>query len=280
MSSELLKKIYIKCCSAELRINKPGNHSSFSKIIGMSEHKFRYAATISAKFLADPKLSLGESIYLASKNCKIILNSNYNLGIILLCAPLIKVTMNHKLNFKNNLTELLNSISKKDGKLIIKSITFVKPGGISNYEGSGNVFEFNEESNFLEIMKLGSKWDRISRCYINNYIEILDFGLPLLRSLKKKISMERAIENLYLGFLSSSLDSHIQRKHGYRKAKIVMKKSLEIQKKINIFRENKDLLTKLDLYLKKFHLNPGTCADLTVTTLLMDKIRDIFKIPL
>ena len=92
--------------------------------------------------------------------------------------------------------------------------------------------------------------------------------------------MERAIENLYLGFLSSSLDSHIQRKHGYRKAKIVMKKSLEIQKKINIFRENKDLLTKLDLYLKKFHLNPGTCADLTVTTLLMDKIRDIFKIPL
>ena len=79
MSSELLKKIYIKCCSDELRINKPGNHSSFSKILGMSEHKFRYAATISAKFLADPKLSLGESIYLASKNCKIILNSNYNL---------------------------------------------------------------------------------------------------------------------------------------------------------------------------------------------------------
>ncbi len=280
MSSELLKKIYIKCCYDELRINKPGNHSSFSKILGMSEHKFKYAARISAEFLTNPGLSLGESVYLASKNCKIRLNSNYNLGIIILCAPLIKVTMNNKLNFKNALTKLLNSISKKDGQLIIKSIRFVKPGGISNYKGSGNVNEFSEDLNFFETMKLGAKWDRISNCYINNYSEILDFGLPLLRSLKKKISMESAIENLYLGFLSSSLDSHIQRKHGYKKANIVMKKSLETQKKMNIFRENKNLLTKLDLYLKKFHLNPGTCADLTVTTLLMDKIRDIFKVPL
>ena len=40
------------------------------------------------------------------------------------------------------------------------------------------------------------------------------------------------------------------------------------------------LLKDLDFYLKKFHLNPGTCADLTVTTLLIDKIRDIFKFSL
>ena len=32
-----------------------------------------------------------------------------------------------------------------------------------------------------------------------------------------------------------------------------------------------------DKYLKSFHYNPGTCADLTVTTLLISKIRDIFK---
>ena len=36
-------------------------------------------------------------------------------------------------------------------------------------------------------------------------------------------------------------------------------------------------LLYFDKYLKSFHYNPGTCADLTVTTLLISKIRDIFK---
>ena len=36
-------------------------------------------------------------------------------------------------------------------------------------------------------------------------------------------------------------------------------------------------MRKFDYYLKFFNLNPGTCADLTVTTLLISKIRDIFK---
>ena len=36
-------------------------------------------------------------------------------------------------------------------------------------------------------------------------------------------------------------------------------------------------LKKFDRYLKQLNLNPGTCADLTVTTLLISKITDIFK---
>ena len=58
-----------------------------------------------------------------------------------------------------------------------------------------------------------------------------------------------------------------------------MNKSLKTIKRMKIFIENQDLLRKLDFYLKKYHLNPGTCADLTVTTLLINKIKDIFKIP-
>ena len=85
---------------------------------------------------------------------------------------------------------------------------------------------------------------------------------------------------MYINYLSNSLDSHLKRKFGKEKAQIVMKKAQNLKKKIKILKNNRILLKDLDHYLKKFHLNPGTCADLTVTTLLINKIRDIFKFSL
>ncbi len=259
---------------------KPGNHSSFSKIIGMSESKFKYAAKISSNFLTDKNLSLGEAVYNSAKICKVELNANYNLGIIILCAPIIRVCMNSVKSFKLDLHKLLNTISEKDGDLIISSIEYVKPAGIKNYHGAGNIFGSNKKLSFSKIMKIGSKWDRISRCYNQDFREILEFGLPLYQSLKKKTSKRRAMEILYINYLAYSEDSHLLRKFGKYKARIVVRKSEFIKKKLSIFKKNKNLLVNFDRYLKKFHYNPGTCADLTVTTLLIDKIRDIFKFPL
>ena len=83
---------------------------------------------------------------------------------------------------------------------------------------------------------------------------------------------------MYINFLANSLDSHICRRIGREKAEIVMKKELKLKKKIKIFKNNNNIIKEIDFYLKKFHLKPGTCADLTVTTLLIDEIRDIFKL--
>ena len=57
---------------------------------------------------------------------------------------------------------------------------------------------------FKKIMEIGSKWDRISKCYVNNYSEVLDEGLPFFEFLKKKTTSNNAIILLYLFFLSSS----------------------------------------------------------------------------
>jgi triphosphoribosyl-dephospho-CoA synthase len=106
--------------------------------------------------------------------------------------------------------------------------------------------------------------------------------LPFFNNLKKKVSKEKAIQMLYLEYASKSPDSHLLRKFGSCKANSVMKmfKILSLQ----IFRNpNKNFdyqIRLLDTYLKNFNYNPGTCADLTVTTLLIDKIKDIFKFQL
>ena len=157
------------------------------------------------------------------------------------------------INFKQRLNNFLDSISEKDGEQILNAIKLVEPGGIKNYKGSGNVFA-SSKLNFNEIMRIGSTWDRISKCYIDNYKEIFDFGLPLLESTKQKTSQEIATEILYINYLSNSLDSHLKRKFGKEKAQIVMKKAQILKKKIKILKNNRILLKDLDLYLKKFDL--------------------------
>ncbi len=275
-----LKKLFYESCCEELRILKPGNHSIQSKIIGMDHKKFERVAKITSEILVKDELSLGESIYESSSKCLQEQGENYNLGIILLCAPILKIPRNKLKNFKSELQNILDNISEKDGKLIFKAIMNLKPAGIKKYKGKGNISINNDKLKFNEIMKIGAGWDRISKCYVDCYSEILEMGLPYFLSLRRKISYKRAITMLYINYLSLEVDSHILRKFGVEKANKIMKKSRLIQKSIYFGRNNDLKLIKFDKYLKDFHYNPGTCADLTVTTLLINKIRDIFKFPI
>tara|TARA_X000000950_G_C13647610_1_gene550275 strand:- start:502 stop:741 length:240 start_codon:yes stop_codon:yes gene_type:complete len=69
------------------------------------------------------------------------------------------------------------------------------------------------------------------------------------------------------------------RKWGVLNARTVQVKAKFISKQIFKKRTVKTLkiISDFDIYLKKRNFNPGTCADLTVTTLLMDKITDIVR---
>ena len=270
-----LKKIYYQSCCEELRVLKPGNHSLQSKILGMDHKKFELGAKISSEILSDNNLKLGESIYLAATKCYKELRSNYNLGIILLCAPIFKIPNNKYSNFRIELIKIINGISETQGKLILKAIREVKPAGIQKYSGEGDIYSKNCLK-FNEIMKLGANWDRISRSYINNYKEIFSEGLPYFMLLLKRFNYNKAITSVFLNYLSLDYDSHILRKYGVDKAAKVQRKAVFL-KKIKNRRQLCISVEKFDRYLKFLNLNPGTCADLTVTTLLINKIRDIFK---
>ena len=268
-----LKRIYYQCCYEELRILKPGNHSINSKILGMNHKKFELGAKISSEILSNKNLSLGESIYKSATECYKILRSNYNLGIILLCAPIFKIKNMH--NFKYELNQIINNISENQGKLILNSIKEVSPAGIKKYSGEGSV-NINNNISFRKIMKIGAKWDRISGCYNNNYSEIFSKGLPYLETSRKKLSFSDSISLVFLNYLSNDYDSHLLRKYGIEKASKIKEKASVVKKMTNMTKMAISM-KKFDCYLKFFNLNPGTCADLTVTTLLISKIRDIFK---
>ena len=79
-----------------------------------------------------------------------------------------------------------------------------------------------------------------------------------------------------MNYLAFECDSHLLRKYDFETANKIKKMS-EITKKMSNNLNYLFFLKKFDKYLKQLNLNPGTCADLTVTTLLISKITDIFK---
>ena len=109
----------------------------------MNHLKFENAAKISGEIFSNYNLGIGEKIYQASVKCLNQLGSNYNLGIILLCAPIFEIPKNKIYNFKDELKKTLSEINEDQGDLIIKAINYVKPAGIKNYEGPGDVKKKN-----------------------------------------------------------------------------------------------------------------------------------------
>ena len=271
-----IRNLYHTSCYEELKVNKPGNLSINSPILGMSYKRFLNAAKISGEIILHKKYDINQAIYNAVKKCMTQLGSNYNLGIILLAVPILR-SVSKKYNsqkiIKANLNTQLELIFRNKNNLILKAIKIAKPGGIEKYDGEGNILKEIKNFEVKKVLVKSSNNDRISRAYTNSYSEIFDYGLVFFKKSKKKFSFEFSVQRLFVYYMSIDFDSHILRKFGKftalklrNKAKILLKK-LDSENSLN----NK-LLINFDKYLKHMHLNPGTCADLTVTTLLIDKI--------
>ena len=280
-SSLIAQRFFMESCFEELKVTKPGNLSKNSSIFGMNIKFFYRAAELSAPIICK-KNELGEKIFSASQSCLIELKSNYNLGILLLCTPILEVAINgfeDISDFKKKLNKLLWNISNDEGKKIFNAIKISKPGGIKNYNGKFDIKNISSNSNFKEGMLMASEWDRIARSYVDSYNEIFNKGLPFLKRVKKKFNYEYSIQCLFMYYMALDVDSHLLRKWGSKKAKSVQIKAINITKQIFTKQSSKTLkiISDFDRYLKKKKFNPGTCADLTVTTLLIDKITDIVR---
>ena len=276
-----LKILYHFCCFEELKVNKPGNLSIYSPIIGMSYKRFLRAAEISGEIILDRKYEINYAIYSAVKKCMNQLNSNYNLGIILLTAPILRSVSkkyNSQIIIKKNLNAQLKLIMHNKTNLILKAIKIASPGGIKKYTGKGDVMRNTKKFDIKKIMLKSSKSDRISKAYTTSYKEIFDFGLVFLTKSLKKFSFKFSVQRLFIYYMSIDFDSHVMRKFGKFTALKLKNKAKSLLKKLDS--ENpltNRLLINFDKYLKHMHLNPGTCADLTVTTLLIDKILCIIQ---
>ncbi|MEQ1637464.1 MAG: triphosphoribosyl-dephospho-CoA synthase [Methylococcales bacterium] len=280
LSQALLCQFYQEACELELQAFKPGNVSVHADGHGMCVEDFKISARVSARSLCNPDHSLGEKIYYAVKATREVVGCNTNLGIILLCAPLIQAALDcYRLaNFEQALATVLDHTTVADAEWVFKAIKLASPGGL------GESVEQDVNSiptlTLQEVMRLASFKDRIALQYITNFKDVFDFGV--LRYNEKFDQWGRkdwAAVSVYTGLLSQHPDSHIERKYGDRYSELVTSRMLSLDAALSDSSKPELLIAlfaEVDREFKLKGINPGTAADLTVATLLAVLLKDFF----
>lgn len=273
LDSDSLAGAYRAACEEELQALKPGNVSVYSEGHDMTVADFRRSADVSAPYLADPGLALGEKIYYAVKFTQKAIGCNTNLGIVLLCAPLIEAVQRrvsgHQ-SLRNSLGSVLRRTTLEDAEWAFKAILHAAPGGL----GSSECHDVREapEVTLTDAMRAASHRDRIAYQYVSDYSDIFDFGVMRYnRAIKRWGDEKWAAVSVFVGLLSTMPDSHIERKFGNRFTSRVAAKMARIDFQLQRAARPEALRAQLqeaDSEFKSAGINPGTTADLTVATSL------------
>ncbi|MDI1309593.1 MAG: triphosphoribosyl-dephospho-CoA synthase [Methylotenera sp.] len=281
LTSAKLAQAYRNACLTELEALKPGNVHVFADGHGMTIHDFIKSADASATIIAQSNLSLGERIFQSVEATQMAVGMNTNLGIILLCAPLIHAALyvnqnieDENLSLQQRLGFILNQLTIEDANLTAQAIVLANPAGL----GKSNANDVHEASSvsLLEMMASAQHKDRIAWQYAHAFSDIFEFGLPHYnKAMQKWNNQAWATTALYLGYLARQLDSHVVRKYGEALANVVMQEAIDIQT-LYWETENPKLVQKhllaWDASLKARSINPGTSADLTVACIMTSNI--------
>jgi triphosphoribosyl-dephospho-CoA synthase len=268
-----------EACLAELRAFKPGNVSFASAGHGMQAADFVASAHAVAGIIAAPAAGVGERILRAIESTRTVVNFNTNLGIVLLCAPLVQAAMqlSAERSLRLRLDRVLAALDVTDAELAFSAIRLARPGGL----GESDRYDVSQAPRvtLLEAMREARQRDRIAAQYVTRYHDVLETGVPVARRAARRWGRADWVAvTVYLAFLSRFADSHIARKHGNETAFAVTREAGEL---VMLLAGSTDpgeampMLEAFDRRLKARSVNPGTSADLTVATLFAMDLDDL-----
>ena len=266
-----LSELYRQACEVDVQAFKPGNVSVYADGHDMTVADFRASAKVSAEPLCNPDYSLGEKIYYAVKATREEVGCNTNLGIILLCAPLIQaIGRKSGLTLRQAVSKVIDDATIEDADWVFKAIALASPGGL----GSSDQQDVNEKASvtLLEAMKIASAKDRIALQYTTDYQDIFNFLLlRYTTGFNRWGDRNWAAVAVYADMLSQFPDSHIERKYGNQYSEMIATKMAQLSEELSKTdnpEQIKPLLFCLDQELKIYGINPGTTADMIVATVL------------
>jgi triphosphoribosyl-dephospho-CoA synthase len=287
--NEIQEKIlnaWLHACELDILTFKPGNVSVYAAGHDMTAEHFRVSARVSAEPITDFSLSLGEKIFYAIRDTYNAVGCNTNLGIVLLCAPLVQgiqsvlSTQKNTVSLREQVSTVLDATSIKDADWVYQAIRVAKPGGLGRADQQD--VAVSPQVTLQQAMQLATDKDRIAYQYVNDYKDIFEYGVPCYREALLRWNDARwATLAVYAGFLASTPDSLIVRKYGNRFTKMVASRMTLVNKQLQEFNPDQpeqllSVLKDVDAEFKAAGINPGTTADLTVTSVFaesLDKIR-------
>jgi triphosphoribosyl-dephospho-CoA synthase len=312
---------FLAACQAEIEAPKPGNVHVFAGGHDMEARHFLESAEAAAEPLTAKGASVGSRVFGAIKASMAVAGTNTNLGIVLLCAPLVQAfeklvfptpygeglrvgvasgsepakTFNRRMRgeaprpcpspqgvgesekLQQTLESTLESLDVNDSVQVFAAIRLANPGGM------GKVGDSDLSATPLKplraIMAEAQARDRIAKAYADGYRDIFGFGLDTLAELPEGANEPWwPATAVYLTFLSSFPDTHIVRKWGPEAAEWVRSEAEKLRYRLLTSEHRRlPILLNFDRAIKARGLNPGTSADLTVTTLFAKSLINILQ---
>ena len=267
-----IEKSYLRACNLDINCIKPGNVSIYTSHDDTTANDFISSYTATSKIIASRELSLGERIENSIITTKKNVNTNTNLGIILLCSLFSQsLSLNKDITLAEAIRDVILNSQRNDLSKICNAISIANPGGLGMHE------QFDVRSDvkitLFELMKISSEYDQISRQYSLFFADIFNFIIPNLHKSLSMISDPKlAISYTFLKTLAKYPDSHISRKYGDKIAKKTSNEAYDLLKILDGDTRHESWgknLMSLDKHFKMARVNPGTTADLLVISMMI-----------
>jgi triphosphoribosyl-dephospho-CoA synthase len=267
-------------CIWEATARKPGNVHRYHDFTDLTYTDLIVSAAAIAPILdAAPMRRVGETVLEGIRSTRRVVQTNTNLGILLLLAPL--ATAPRDTNLQRALPALLDQLDLTDAHAVYQAIRLAVPGGL----GTVPEQDVGEEptQTLREVMAFAASRDLVARQYTNAFHELLEVGVPALkRGLEEIGALEGAIVFCHLYLLAAFPDSLIARKKGAAEAE---EASQRAQRTLACGWPRDatgwEALADLDAWLRSDgnRRNPGTTADLVTAALFVALREGILEVP-
>jgi triphosphoribosyl-dephospho-CoA synthase len=267
LSGDELERHVALACMLEVSASKPGNITPDHDFPGTSYPDMVRSALALAPAFARPRAlrrTVGELIADGVEATSAVANTNTNLGIVLLFAPLARAQATRETDetIRSAVQRILAQLDVDDATAAFGAIVRASPGGLGD-AAEHDVREPPSVS-LREAMATAARRDSIASEYATGYAITFDTGLPLLeQALGDGQRTLEAIVSLHVGLLARHPDSLIARKAGDVAAQRVSAAARAVG-------DGALSLADFDASLRADgnRLNPGTTADLVAATLL------------
>lgn len=257
-------------CLLEVTAPKPGNVHRGADFDDLAFSDFLVSGVVVGPCLAEAASGgVGSAILNAAQATRRLVQTNSNLGMILLLGPLAAVPREQSL--RQGVQDVLQSLKPHDAAAIWQAINTAKPGGLGRTD-QHDIAGPPPES-ILAAMRLAADRDLVAAQYANGFAHVFDHVVPwLCEERQRNGSLMDAIVRTHVRLLAQFPDTLIARKAG---AETAERASLLARQVLDAGATGDqayhEALADFDFWLRSAgrQRNPGTTADLIAAGLFV-----------
>jgi triphosphoribosyl-dephospho-CoA synthase len=255
----------------EVTAPKPGNVHRGADFDDVTYFDFVHGAVIVGPIIERvAELGVGCTVLEAVKATRDAVNTNTNLGTLLLIAPLAAVP--EGLSHAEEIRGVLGQLTSDDTRCVFQAIRISAAGGLGTVPEADVASDPPPGMTLVEAMGLAEQRDLVARQYCNLFADVIGIAAEIESGISRGLSLNTAIVHAHLRQLAASPDSLILRKCGPEVAEQARLRAERVLAAGTLGGDDYERAVEdFDFWLRSdgHRRNPGTTADLIAAALFV-----------